>query len=62
MATSVDVARLLREIPDVTALCSALSVRSFVQRLTAVARNGHDVKSGSKKAADGFQKRDVIVS
>jgi hypothetical protein len=35
---------------------------SQVQRLTAVARNSHDVKSGSKKAADGFQKRDVIVS
>ena len=32
-----------------------------VQRLTAVGRNGHDVKSGSKKAADRFQKRDVIV-
>ena len=32
-----------------------------VQRLTAVGRNGHDVKSGSKKAADRFQKVDVIV-
>jgi hypothetical protein len=32
-----------------------------VQRLATVARKGHDVKSGSKKAADRFQKRDVIV-
>jgi hypothetical protein len=32
-----------------------------VQRLTTVARKGHDVKSGSKKAADRFPKRDVIV-
>ena len=34
---------------------------SQVQRLTAVACNGHDVKRGSEKAADRFQKRDVIV-
>ena len=32
-----------------------------VQRLTTVARKGHDVKGGSEKAADRFQKRDVIV-
>ena len=32
-----------------------------VQRLTAVAGKGHDVKVGSKKAADRFQKREVIV-
>ena len=32
-----------------------------VQRLTAVGRNSHDVKSGSKMAADRFQKVDVIV-
>ena len=32
-----------------------------VQRLTAVARSGHDVKSGGEKVADRFQKRDVIV-
>ena len=32
-----------------------------VQRLTAVGRSRHDVKSGSKMAADRFQKVDVIV-
>ena len=32
-----------------------------VQRLTTVARKGHDVKGGSEKATDRFQKRDVVV-
>ena len=32
-----------------------------VERLTAIARKGHDVKRLSKKAADTFQKGDVIV-
>jgi hypothetical protein len=32
-----------------------------VQRLTAVTGKSHDVKGGSKKAADRFQKREVIV-
>ncbi len=32
-----------------------------VQRLTTVARKGHDVKGGSKKPTDRFQKRAVVV-
>ena len=32
-----------------------------VQRLTAVGRSGHDVKSGGKKAADRFPNVNVIV-
>jgi hypothetical protein len=32
-----------------------------VERLAAVAGKGYDVKSGSKKAGDGFQERAVIV-
>jgi len=32
-----------------------------VQRLTTVARKAHDVKGGSEKATDRFQKRDVVV-
>jgi hypothetical protein len=32
-----------------------------LQRLTAVGRSGHDVKSGRKVVADRFQKVKVIV-